>query len=307
MNFHSVLRENKPNLSDGSIKTYISYLRGVATGMGVSLKDATLEWYNDAEPIIEWILENRPQINTRKTILTSLYVLTGNERYKNSFMVDAMEVQREQQRQEMNDKQREAWVSLEEIHNRFRELLKDYSDFWTDDRPQDVRLQVYQQIVILALMGGIFIPPRRLLDYSEMRINGTMNSAEDNYIDFDKRVLVFNKYKTMRKYGRQEINIPQELYDILHRWRVMNHSDWLLVNVNGDKLTPSNLNVRVNRIFGKRMGCNMFRHIYISEKVLCHMPKLLELQEIARMMGHDILTQMLYRKTDTSSSEEDDE
>lgn len=305
MDYKSILQKNKPTLSENSMRTYISLLRNIAKNMGQT--EPTLEWFNDAEPIIQFVRENKREINTRKTLLSTLYVLTGNERYRDSFMIDADTIRQDTFRQEMNDKQRKAWVSLDEIKERFHKMMFDYSDFWTDDRPHDVRLQEYQQIVILALIGGIFIPPRRLLDYTEMRINGTMNTQEDNYIDYDKRVLVFNKYKTMRKYGRQEIEIPQELLDILHRWRVMNRSDWLLVNVNGDKLNPSNLNIRINKIFGKQMGCNLFRHIYISEKVLCHMPKLLELQEIARMMAHDIITQMLYRKTDTMSTSSEEE
>ena len=43
-------------------------------------------------------------------------------------------------------------------------------------------------------MGGIYIPPRRSLDYVCFKIKN-INRDEDNYLD--KNEFVFNKYKTI--------------------------------------------------------------------------------------------------------------
>jgi predicted secreted protein len=82
-------------------------------------------------------------------------------------------------------------------------------------------LQTIQQYIILCLLGGIFIAPRRSLDYTEFKIK-SINKDDDNYLD--KNELVFNKYKTAKFYNEQRVAIPKELKSILTKWIKNNNS-----------------------------------------------------------------------------------
>jgi len=57
---------------------------------------------------------------------------------------------------------------------------------------------IYQSYILLCLISGIYISPRRLLDYSTLKIN---DDDENNYYDEKKQTLNFRKYKTQQKYG----------------------------------------------------------------------------------------------------------
>ena len=96
-----------------------------------------------------------------------------------------------------------------------------------------------------------------------MKIN-KIDKDKDNYIQGNK--LVFNTYKTSKFYGKQEINMPPALRNILKKWISVNPTDHLLFDNKYNPLTNVNLNQRINKIFGKKVGVNGLRHTYMSEK-----------------------------------------
>ena len=125
-------------------------------------------------------------------------------------------------------------------------------------------LQQIQNFVILALMSGVFIPPRRSLDYCEFKIKN-IDKKIDNYLD--KNTLVFNRYKTAKTYGQQSVSIPVQLRNILTKWSKLNPTDYLLIDTNGNKLNSVKLNQRFNSIFGnKKIATNALRHTYLTDK-----------------------------------------
>jgi integrase len=91
-----------------------------------------------------------------------------------------------------------------------------------------------------------------------------IDREKDNYID--KKVLVFNSYKTAKTYQRQEIAIPPELLKILNKWIKLNPTDYLLFDSNSKKLSNVKLTQRLNKIFGKKASVNQLRHSYLSDK-----------------------------------------
>jgi hypothetical protein len=94
-------------------------------------------------------------------------------------------------------------------------------------------------------LGGIFIPPRRSLDYCDFKIKNIDPAL--NYIE--KKALVFNRYKTAQPYGKQMVECPPVLLKILKKWISVNQTDYLLFDTNGGKLSPVKLNQRLNKIF----------------------------------------------------------
>ena len=136
--------------------------------------------------------------------------------------------------------------------------------------------------IILCLLGGIFIAPRRSLDYTEFKIK-SINKDDDNYLD--KNELVFNKYKTAKFYAEQRVNCPKELKSILTKWIKINDSNYLLYDSNGGKLTSVKLNQRLNKIFGKKASVNLLRHSYLTDKFGDEIERKSTMANVAEDMG----------------------
>ena len=112
-------------------------------------------------------------------------------------------------------------------------------------------------------MSGTFIPPRRSLDYCNFKIKN-IDKDTDNYLD--KNELAFNSYKTAKYYGLQKVEINKELKTILTKWIKCNPTDYLLFDINNNKLNSVKLNQRLNKIFGKPSSVNALRHSYLTSK-----------------------------------------
>ena len=125
-------------------------------------------------------------------------------------------------------------------------------------------LQSIQSFIIMCLLGGVYIPPRRSKDYVDFKIKN-VNKTDDNYLDKNK--LYFNSYKTAKTYGQQILDIPIQLKNILLRWIKVNPTEYLLFDTNMNKLSSVKLNQRLNKIFGeKKVGVNQLRHTYLTDK-----------------------------------------
>jgi len=99
----------------------------------------------------------------------------------------------------MNQKQIKNKLSIEDInkvfkiyYNKFIALKLKGQTLNKDD------FFIYQSYILLCLISGLYIPPRRLLDYTNLKIN---DDGENNYYDEKKGQLIFRKYKTEKKYG----------------------------------------------------------------------------------------------------------
>ena len=177
------------------------------------------------------------------------------------------------------DKQKENWLSWEDITKHRAEIVEDVSKFAnnkTITAPQYDRLL---QSLVLALYTEI--QPRRNQDYLDMYVVKKYNDkmpTDKNYFDLATSKFVFCRYKTAKKYGVQTAEIPHDLLAELHLFLKF-HPLWkgvakrkadpvkLLVSHDGTPLTAVNAITRIlNRIFGKKIGSSMLRHIYISDK-----------------------------------------
>ena len=126
-------------------------------------------------------------------------------------------------------------------------------------------LQTIQKYVMLSLMSGKYIPPRRSKDYYDFKIKNVDND-KDNYLDHDTCELVFNSYKTKKSHGTYRIKIPVVLFDILNKWIDINPYDYLLINNNGLQMSPQIYGSKLNAIFGSRGGksTNQLRHSFLQ-------------------------------------------
>jgi len=256
----NALKKARPNIAQTSLTTYTSLLTNLHKKVYGDDKEIDLDNFKKREKIIE-VLKEMP-INRCKTTLSGLVVLTGDNKYRELMLDEINKYNNEVSKQEKNDKQKENDIDKEDIAVEFKELKETATSLYKKRKLNIDDLQTIQQFIILSLMGGMFIPPRRS-EYTKMKIN-KIDKDKDNYIQGNK--LVFNTYKTSKFYGKQEINMPPALRNILKKWISVNPTDHLLFDNKYNPLTNVNLNQRINKIFGKKVGVNGLRHTYMSEK-----------------------------------------
>jgi len=285
------LKENKENISASSLKTYNSLLRSLYYNNHPKDTDIDLEWYDKQDEVID-SLKVKPY-SSRKTTYAALVAITkNNDKYKKALLEDGRAYQEFINTQKKTDKQEANWKSFEEIknvvdthYNKIKPLLKRKS---LDDN----EYKQFQDFIILCLTSGVYFPPRRSSDWIFMKIKN-IDKANDNYID--KKKFIFNKYKTAKFYGQQQVEIPKDLKPIINKFIKFNPNEYLLTDGKGEQLTNVRLTQKLNTIFGNKISTSMLRHVFISSK-LQDVPALNDLKELATDMGHSVMEQLQYIK-----------
>jgi integrase len=147
--------------------------------------------------------------------------------------------------------------------------------------------QKIQSFVMYCLVCGRWICPRRSQDWIRFKIRN-FDTDVDNWLD--KKVFVFNQFKTSKHTGQQRVDCPPELYRILRKWIRFNKLDYLFVNVKLEPLTSVSYGQKLCSIWGappgktNGYGTNQFRHIYLTNKYA----NTLDLQDDMKNMGSSI-------------------
>ena len=259
MDIRKELKEKRPNLSDSSITTYSSILRNLFKRVFPE-EEMAMEKFNDSKKILQYLHDVPP--SKRKTILSALLVLTGNKEYKELMTSDLSEYQTIIEQQEKSDTQKQNWITYEETMKILQDLEADAKLLYKKKALTMTDMQHIQNYVILCLLSGAYIAPRRSLDYVCMKVRN-IKKSEDNW--FDKTKLYFNRYKTAKYYKEQVVDLPPALKKILDKWSSVNkHTDWLFFDVNSAPLTSVKLNQRLARILGSGRSVNALRHSYLQ-------------------------------------------
>ncbi len=264
------IAKKRDSLSKSSINTYSSILRSLHKQIW-DTADVDPSKFDSTKTVIKH-LEDMPS-NKRKTILSALTVISGKKEYRDLMMNDIGEYRREIEKQEKTPAQEKSWVTQDEILAKYKDLEKAAAPLLKKGSLTNPEKQKVQDFVLLALLSGIHISPRRSKDYVDFKLRNT--SDDDNYISDNKKQLVFNSYKTSKSYGKQTVALPTKLRNILNRWAAVNDSDYLLIDSKGQPLGNGNrdsqsgsvkLNQRLEKMFNKKVGVNGLRHSYLTEK-----------------------------------------
>lgn len=286
MEISEQLKINRPNLSESSLKTYTSLLQNLYINVFKKNK-INIDDFKKIKTILSY-LKKIPLV-TRKTILSALYVLTKNEEYKKDMLNDIMENDIKQEKQEKTETQKNNWLEAEKIDEVLNELKSKLSNAY-----KTVDYQTIQKYILLSLLSGKYIPPRRAKDYTEFKIKNI--STNDNYIKGNK--LYFNNFKGSDKKGTQIVEIPIELKRILTKWIKINPNEYLFFDSNNNKLSNVVLNQRLNKLLGKKISINAIRHTYLTDKHKNTIKNIDELKKDMKMMGSSILQAKVYIKND---------
>ena len=159
--------------------------------------------------------------------------------------------------------------------------------------------KLFLEYVVLSLY--YLLPVRRLEDYSLMKISidgKNLDPSFNYYVNIDKGYFIFQKYKTFKIFGIQNILLPKKLNDILKEYIYKYNNTELLLNLCETKIYA--MLVRIFRRYTKTqisVSVDILRHsylIYAKENRMLESPVNVEL--LSTMMAHSMRTQDSYIK-----------
>jgi integrase len=259
-NIKKHIAEKRPALSKSSLTTYASILKNLYAkiwGDGV----ADMGKFDDTDKVLDYLKDVPP--NRRKTILSSLVIITDKKPYRDLMMNDVRDYNADIQKQEKTEAQEASWVNTDDVRVIYDDLKKNAELLYKKKGLTPADLQQIQNYIIVSVLGGIYCPPRRSKDFVDFKIKG-VDTTKDNFLDKNK--MVFNSYKTAKTYGQQIVEIPTQLKNILNKWIKINPTEYLLFDVNMNPLSSVKLNQRLNKIFDKKVGVNQLRHTFLTDK-----------------------------------------
>ena len=266
--------KKRPHLHEKSVKTYGSVLKSIMKDLDMK----TSKDLDDHKNVLKYLNEMPP--NKRKTRLSALFVLTENDNYKSKMLEDIGEYNASVSKQDKNEKESENWITKDAVISLYDKMKKGANNIMKKGDLKMRDLQEIQNFIMLALF--VLIPPRRALDYVEMKIKN-VDKKTDNYIQGNK--LVFNTYKTSKSKGQQIVDIPRELKTILNKWVKINPSEYLLFDAKNNKLSSVKINQRFEKIMGKKFSVNMFRKLFLTDKYGDTVKKMKEMEKDMIEMG----------------------
>ena len=207
------------------------------------------------------------------------------------------------------EKQKDNWAEWKDVEAVQKHLIEEVEKFKGNKNITPEQFNTLLNLVVLSLYTEI--QPRRNQDYLDMsvvkathnKISADALPKDSNYLTIDKNTpkeFIFNKYKTAKKYGQQKMELTPGLASVLstylkfHPLARGNKSRAtmfkFLVLADGTPLTATNAITRIlNRIFGKKIGSSMLRHIFLSSKYNIN-----EMEKDATAMGHSVEEQQKY-------------
>ena len=280
------IKENRPNLGPSSIKTYISILSNLYKKLN---GNGNIEWFErENDEILKYLDDKNNQ--TQKTTLSALFVLTNLKQYQTVMNTIMKKVNDDYKNQKMNEKQKDNWISVNEIEEKYNLLSADANLML--NKKKILNENVLMEFLLMSFLSGVIIPPRRSLDYSEMKIRN-YDVKIDNYYKANK--FYFNKYKTVKTYGMQILDVPKQLNNVLKKWIKINTNDYMLYSSNNNKISCPQITRILNKVFGRKISTSMLRHIYLTD-VYKNVPQLSKMEILADEMGHSVSTAMEYIK-----------
>jgi integrase len=303
----------KRQLSDKSLTAYVSTLSCLFNSVCPEAGELTVDklpLLENVEAVLE-VLNNHPdkykKVTQKKSVLTALIVASNPELWKPTFDAITAEFKEKLDKQEMSIEQTKGWVDKEEIDLILKKLEKNANllykkgQFITDNDLQDIQLYI-----ILCLYSGKYFQPRRSQDFIEFKVRN-IDKTKDNYLD--KSEMVFNTFKgrfvnvrgEVLEKAPQRIPVDPELKKILAKWikvskRDGGADDYLLFDKQWKQMNATQLNQRVNKIFGREKGCgiNQMRHTALTEKYSHLIQDHKDLAEDMKAMGSSILEAKYY-------------
>jgi len=270
------LKSKRPSLSENSLITYASILKNVYKNVFGS-EEIDIEKFKETDKILDMIKSIEP--TKRKTILSALMIITNDKKIFKDLLVEKPEIiqvytseaghnaspsaiviedpKDEDPKVEESPKIEVQDLSFQNYIKEVYEDLKNDAELVYKKRVLSAAdYQLIQSFVIVSLLGGIYIRPRKSKDYIEFKIIN-IDKDIDNFFEKDK--IIFNSTE------KEIVEVPKPLQNILKKWISINPTEYLLFDTNKNKLSSVKLNQRLNKIFNnKKVSINALIQSFVN-------------------------------------------
>jgi hypothetical protein len=298
--------------AESTMKVYLSNLFTVAKLLGHSvIPEDNGKWLEDADSIIGK-MRGIKNLNTRKNKLNALIVYANVwklspeviQKYADEVEKIGEAINAELQTHQKNEKQKENWMSKEE--------LVEFANNLKDSVPSKIKaFSDYERMIqYLLVIFHIHYPLRNDLSDAKIYLAADKPNLEGdfNFILINKRKktaqLILKKYKTSKVYGIKRIDLNPVVSGALIKYfpSIIKFSPdrFLLVKESKDGTEPVSRNyytkflLRTFRKTGKQISSTMIRHSIVSDVY-----KIDKQTQLADVMGHSVATaQQIYAKMD---------
>ena len=285
--------KEKRNLSSNSLRCYTSLL-------ATMFRKCEWEKISDikVDAVFEYI-ETLSSIQSKKTLLSSIYLITDNKQIHERFIEMCNEVNKSYENKDVSKKRESQYKTIEEVKQIYDSHLNTLKKSKSPDN--------YVNYLICAMNTGVLHGTVRRLESCDVKMREVENPNTENFIDFKNKPprFVYNTYKTSKNLGTQYVEIDKPLLNIIKAWMKINPTPYLLIKRNGNKMSSAELSLKMKELFG--FGCDVMRSIYISEYYTPEKLKMLEeMKEFSEEFGHSQSTALLvYRKNIPKKGSED--
>ena len=307
-NIKEELKKGRPGLAPLSLNAYAQTIHKLHSKLDLKGEISSFKFLLAHDDIVKILGDYAP--STRKNMLNAIIVAIKCDDEESSVckkygeMRDEYnkEYEKEQSTGKKTVKQKKNWVEWPA----YVKMIDYFS--------KEIRRMRLRQKKILSMEEHMLFGDYVLLrlyqdyplrnDYHDVAVVSSKIKIEDgkNYLVRSKNSmkLVLTEYKTKKTYGKKEININSKLVSLLKDYLKHNTTGWLIVNEKtGEPLDSVGITRRLNRIthdrMGKKIGSNMIRHSYLSNK---YADNIEEMKKDSEIMGHSVETQKKYIKVD---------
>lgn len=294
------IKDKRPNISASSARTYESILRNMYKKVFPDDKELDFKKFDDDKSFMDLLKDI--DFSKRKTYLASLVIITDNDKYRKQMLDDGAEHNDKKKNQQKSQKETENWVSQDELKLILDKSQAEFKSLLKLNELTKQQIQQAQNYIILSLVSGLVLGSvRRSQDWCELKFKN-YDTEQDNCLVQNKKEweFIFNIYKTNKSLGKQQLSIPKGFKSILTKWikvleKFYPNNNYLLVDVSGNKLYPSKLTQRLNKIFGKKASVNIMRKSHITDKYK-DIPALKQMIDDATANGHSLSEELSYIK-----------
>ena len=285
-NLHQFFKEShkeKP-LSEHSIINYISKLNTVSRFVLGHPFNGDANFLLNADNVINKFLEHGAHLKEKKDYLSPIIdILTFFDadkgiikQYQSLLQELLKETNKRRGENKMSEKEKETYLPLKEVQKK----IDEYSFYKGNGK----KGAIDKRRLFNKLIGELYFENNLIArnDYVNMKIVNENKRIGDldknlNYLQFNpqngnvQKFILFN-YKTSKKYGRQDFDIPSKLRKTLNLFISVNNlkpGDFLFENEHGGQYNDSNFSKIIAdallEITGKRITIDMARRIWYTE------------------------------------------
>ena len=291
----------KNDVSDKTMKMYLSTLSGLAKAVGHNIdEDDNGMWIEKNYSKLMEHIDSLSSKHTRKNKTAVLVVFANTYGLKDKIIKDltermdklSQEVKSDYESNTMNDKQKENWLTIEELDNKISDLKNDIP------KGKLAGFNDYNKVIkYLILSIYKFIPLRN--DIVDVKIvqgppPKTDADTDINYIYIPKTTgasLVLNSYKTKDVYKQKVIKMPYDITSELRRFlpliQSVSPNNWFVVGKRDQEkpMTRNAFTKYLNKVFGKNVSTSMIRHTIVSSVYQVDKDAFKKKAELADQMG----------------------